>query len=43
MDDYRCENSDCGYLAEEAPDICPRCGSMAYRDQLGKSGFGEGV
>ena len=37
MDYYRCENPDCGYLAEEEPDVCPRCGAMACRHELGKS------
>ena len=31
MDYYRCENPDCGYLAEEEPDICPRCGGTFSR------------
>ena len=27
MDYYRCENPDCGFVAEsEEPDVCPRCG-----------------
>ena len=24
MDFYRCENPDCGFVAEEEPDICPK-------------------
>ena len=26
MDYYRCENPNCGFLAGEEPDVCPRCG-----------------
>lgn len=26
MNYYRCENPDCGFLAEEEPDVCPQCG-----------------
>ena len=25
MNYYRCENPDCGFLAEEEPDVCPQC------------------
>ena len=24
MNYYRCENPDCGFLAEEEPDVCPQ-------------------
>ncbi len=27
MNYYRCENPDCGFLAEEEPDVCPQCGA----------------
>lgn len=30
MDYYRCENPDCGYIAEEEPDICPQCGGTFF-------------
>ena len=30
MDYYRCENPDCGYIAEEEPDRCPRCGGTFF-------------
>ena len=30
MDFYRCENPDCGFVAEEEPDICPRCGGTFF-------------
>ena len=30
MDYYRCENPDCGFVAEEEPDICPRCGGTFF-------------
>ena len=30
MDYYRCENLDCGFVAEgEEPDLCPRCGGTS--------------
>ena len=28
MDYYRCENPDCGFIAEDEPDVCPRCGNL---------------
>ena len=31
MDYYRCENPDCGFVAEqEEPDVCPRCGGTFF-------------
>ena len=30
MNYYRCENSDCGFLAEEEPDVCPHCGGTFF-------------
>lgn len=30
MDFYRCENPDCGLVAEEEPDVCPRCGGTFF-------------
>ena len=31
MDFYRCENPDCGFVAEaEEPDVCPRCGGTFF-------------
>lgn len=30
MDYYRCENPECGYIAEEEPDTCPRCGGTFF-------------
>ena len=30
MNYYRCENPDCGFLAEEEPDVCPRCGGTFF-------------
>ena len=30
MDFYRCENPDCGFVAEVEPDICPRCGGTFF-------------
>ena len=30
MDYYRCENTDCGFVAEEEPDICPHCGGTFF-------------
>ena len=30
MDFYRCENPDCGFVAEMEPDICPRCGGTFF-------------
>lgn len=27
MNYYRCENPDCGFLAEEEPDVCPSAGA----------------
>ena len=30
MDYYRCENPDCGYMAEQEPDVCPRCGGTFF-------------
>ena len=30
MNDYRCENPDCGFLAEEEPDVCPHCGGTFF-------------
>ena len=30
MDYYRCENPDCGYVAETEPDVCPRCGGTFF-------------
>ena len=26
---YRCENPDCGFVAEQEPDVCPRCGGRS--------------
>ena len=34
MDYYRCENPDCGFLAGEEPDICPRCGGTFFTPLL---------
>ena len=34
MDFYRCENPDCGYVAEEEPDICPSCGGTFFTPLL---------
>ena len=31
MEFYRCENTDCGFLAEEEPDVCPRCGGTFFQ------------
>ena len=28
---YRCENSDCGFVGETEPDICPRCGGTFFQ------------
>ena len=28
---YRCDNPDCGFLAEEEPDVCPRCGGTFFQ------------
>lgn len=30
MNYYRCENPDCGFLAEEEPDVCPQCGGTFF-------------
>ena len=30
MNYYRCENPDCGFLAEEEPDVCPHCGGTFF-------------
>ena len=30
MNYYRCENPDCGFLAEEEPDVCPQCGDTFF-------------
>src|SRR5699024_6268282 len=30
MNYYRCENPDCGSLAEEEPDVCPHCGGTFF-------------
>src|SRR5699024_933360 len=30
MEYYRCENPDCGYLAEQEPDACPCCGGVFF-------------
>ena len=30
MDYYRCENPDCGYIADEEPELCPRCGGSFF-------------
>ena len=30
MEFYRCENPECGYVAEEEPDVCPRCGGAFF-------------
>ena len=30
MDFYRCENPDCGFVAETEPDVCPRCGGTFF-------------
>ena len=38
---FRCENPDCGFVAEQEPDVCPRCGAMACRHELGKSEFDD--
>ena len=27
---YRCENPDCGFVAEQEPDVCPRCGGTFF-------------
>ncbi len=34
MDYYRCENPDCGIVAEEEPDVCPRCGGTFFTPLL---------
>ena len=35
MDYYRCENPDCGYVAEGMePDVCPRCGGTFFQTVL---------
>ena len=26
----RCENPDCGFVAEQEPDVCPRCGGTFF-------------
>ena len=31
MEFYRCENTDCGFLAEEEPDVCPHCGGTFFQ------------
>ena len=31
MNYYRCDNPDCGYLAETEPDVCPRCGGTFFQ------------
>ena len=31
MNYYRCENPDCGFLAEEEPDVCPHCGGTFFQ------------
>ena len=28
---YRCDNPDCGFLTEEEPDVCPRCGGTFFQ------------
>ena len=31
MEYYRCENPDCGFVAEnQEPDVCPRCGGTFF-------------
>ena len=30
MEYYRCENPDCGFVAEAEPDFCPRCGGTFF-------------
>ena len=31
MEYYRCENPDCGFVAEnQEPDVCPRCGETFF-------------
>ena len=34
MEYYRCENPDCGYIAQEEPDICPQCGGTFFAPLL---------
>ena len=34
MDYYRCENPNCGFLAGEEPDVCPRCGGTFFTPLL---------
>ena len=34
MEYYRCENPDCGYIAQEEPDTCPLCGGTFFAPLL---------
>ena len=41
MEYYRCENPDCGFVAEnQEPDVCPRCGGTFFlsvpEEELGR-------
>ena len=30
MDYYRCENAQCGFVAQEEPEVCPQCGGRFF-------------